>query len=551
MPVPFDRSGEEMRRSVTSDCEHNHQEQSKVTSRPQPPYTLSTSSPSHGASTIQLGMSTQADTNRERERINPQDDPRDSSIGSPNSPSARNDDDDDDDNNDDEDDALRHHPLRNHNPWRHGPQGSEEDIDHVAFSPAPGVRFERTFIRSVGARSNQQGPNPNDDVIGSLFQAFGGLLQGGNNQNSPGDQPRTRGVVITTGPQIATQSPYPGPNNYNRSHVHGAWGPTPPGAGRHTYTAEARIFPRDLPGGNADPMNNFHTVMQTLFASMQANAQEDTAPRVPGSGPGGGAAGLSLPDLLRQALDPANAVHGDAVFTQEAFDRIVGQMMEQNGASSAPGPASAAAIAALPKKTVEKSMMGSDGTAECSVCMENVSVGDEVTVLPCNHWFHEQCVGIWLKEHDTCPHCRKGIMPARGEPDTPRSPNRTPRNNPLPFGLPRATANPQAVPTHTPFTQPGMQHPYVPGGYPAYPEPQQFVQSSSQPQGSSSSQLHGRGLPSHSAHTSGWRLQREPSGRSSASSRENTNSEGNPPSGSGGVAGWFRNLRGGSRSSGS
>lgn len=107
--------------------------------------------------------------------------------------------------------------------------------------------------------------------------------------------------------------------------------------------------------------------------------------------------------------NPANAAHGDAVFTQEALDRVISQLMEQTAGSNAPGPASEAAIQALPKKQVDQEMLGSDGKAECSICMDNVTIGDEVTVLPCKHWFHGECVTSWLKEHDTCPHCRQGI----------------------------------------------------------------------------------------------------------------------------------------------
>jgi E3 ubiquitin-protein ligase RNF115/126 len=97
------------------------------------------------------------------------------------------------------------------------------------------------------------------------------------------------------------------------------------------------------------------------------------------------------------------------VYSQEAFDRIMTELMEQQNGSTAPPPASEAAIRSLPKKKVDRSMLGEDGKAECSICMDSVELGNEVTLLPCNHWFHGDCVTSWLKEHDTCPHCRKPI----------------------------------------------------------------------------------------------------------------------------------------------
>ena len=148
---------------------------------------------------------------------------------------------------------------------------------------------------------------------------------------------------------------------------------------------------------------------------------------------GGAHTGSQMPplQLFAQILNPANARHGDAVYSEEALDRIITQFMDAQNGHTAPGPASAAAIAALPKKSVDESMLGSDGKAECSVCMDNVNVGDEITVLPCSHWFHGECVGAWLKEHDTCPHCRQGIMPKDGVPgdgeNAPRRPGQVPR----------------------------------------------------------------------------------------------------------------------------
>lgn len=101
---------------------------------------------------------------------------------------------------------------------------------------------------------------------------------------------------------------------------------------------------------------------------------------------------------------------GDAVYSQEELDQVIAQLVENTGGTStAAPPASDAAIHALPKKKVNEEMMGSEGKAVCSICMDNVELGLEVTVLPCTHWFHFNCIHAWLTQHDTCPHCRRSI----------------------------------------------------------------------------------------------------------------------------------------------
>lgn len=112
---------------------------------------------------------------------------------------------------------------------------------------------------------------------------------------------------------------------------------------------------------------------------------------------------------------PPGGVHGDAVYSQEALDRIISQLMEAHPLGSrAPPPASAEAIEKLSKRKVQIEDLGSDGKAECTICIEELHVGDEVTVLPCKHWFHGECVTLWLKEHNTCPICRTPIEADRG-----------------------------------------------------------------------------------------------------------------------------------------
>jgi E3 ubiquitin-protein ligase RNF115/126 len=136
---------------------------------------------------------------------------------------------------------------------------------------------------------------------------------------------------------------------------------------------------------------------------------------------------MGFASILAAALNPANAASGDAVYTQEALDRVISSLMEQNQGSNATAPASEAAIKSLPKKQLVPQDLGDNGKAECNICMDDVTAGDEVTVLPCAHWYHEACVAAWLKESDTCPVCRKGIMPKDGEQQA-RNSHQDPRN---------------------------------------------------------------------------------------------------------------------------
>lgn len=190
-------------------------------------------------------------------------------------------------------------------------------------------------------------------------------------------------------------------------------GPTVIG-GRFSYT---RLHPRDAdrpqPGGPPVP-DDIATVLGNLFGQLGGPPGHE-GPEARGGMPPG------LQGLFASLLNP------DAVYSSEAMDRIMSQLMDQHPTSNAPGPATAEAIAALPKKKIDDKMLGSEGKAECSVCMDDVQKGDEVVVLPCSHWFHEACAGMWLGEHNTCPICRKGIgQDSTTPPANPRRNSSTP-----------------------------------------------------------------------------------------------------------------------------
>jgi hypothetical protein len=155
-----------------------------------------------------------------------------------------------------------------------------------------------------------------------------------------------------------------------------------------------------------------------------------------------------LAAIFAQLMNPGMAASGDFVYSQEALDRVISNLMEQNATGNAPGPATPEAINALARKTITMEDLGSDGRAECSICMDEVTVGEEVTQLPCHHWFHQQCVAMWLGEHDTCPHCRKGIM----DHDKPNENSNTSSN---PAATSSGSTGDPASPSHPQQQMPG------------------------------------------------------------------------------------------------
>ncbi|KAL1538346.1 RING-type E3 ubiquitin transferase [Salvia divinorum] len=54
----------------------------------------------------------------------------------------------------------------------------------------------------------------------------------------------------------------------------------------------------------------------------------------------------------------------------------------------------------------------------CSICLEEMEVGDVALRLPCAHMFHGECILRWLRRSLACPLCRRRIR--NSERSTPR-----------------------------------------------------------------------------------------------------------------------------------
>mmetsp|Transcript_52667 Transcript_52667/g.115027 ORF Transcript_52667/g.115027 Transcript_52667/m.115027 type:complete len:320 (-) Transcript_52667:97-1056(-) len=77
-------------------------------------------------------------------------------------------------------------------------------------------------------------------------------------------------------------------------------------------------------------------------------------------------------------------------------------------------------LAKLPKEAWSETLkVGLDGfQAECALCLEDYSHGEEVLKLPCCHYFHEDCVRPWFGKSLLCPICNQAASTEAEETET-------------------------------------------------------------------------------------------------------------------------------------
>ncbi|KAF8784001.1 hypothetical protein HU200_000042 [Digitaria exilis] len=79
-------------------------------------------------------------------------------------------------------------------------------------------------------------------------------------------------------------------------------------------------------------------------------------------------------------------------------------------------PASAAAVARLERRRHDGGGGTGDGDDDdggaevrCAICIGDFEVGDDLSVMPCSHVFHEGCIAKWLARSRLCPCCRHAL----------------------------------------------------------------------------------------------------------------------------------------------
>lgn len=260
----------------------------------------------------------------------------------------------------------------------------------------------------------------------SMIRGFGPTRSANGNLFARGPPDQEHAHEHTFGPQTTYQRTFTNTSAGGTTQVTIVSGPMPRGrAGAPPGDAQGdpfQAYAQSPPNQPQRPSGIRVTSISMMIGANSSprifsNVLRDIGP--PGHGGNGGegntpdgpqppAFARSLHDIL-SLINPANAMAGDAVYSQEALDRIITNLMEANPQSNAAPPATEQGLKDLDRKTVDRTMLGLDGKTECSICIDDMEEGQTAVFLPCKHWFHEECVVLWLREHNTCPICRSPI----------------------------------------------------------------------------------------------------------------------------------------------
>ena len=57
----------------------------------------------------------------------------------------------------------------------------------------------------------------------------------------------------------------------------------------------------------------------------------------------------------------------------------------------------------------EMSILQTNKTTDCAICLEPFTTNDDVLTLPCLHLYHFECVSKWLPTNSNCPVCKCNV----------------------------------------------------------------------------------------------------------------------------------------------
>lgn len=87
---------------------------------------------------------------------------------------------------------------------------------------------------------------------------------------------------------------------------------------------------------------------------------------------------------------------GDYAWGNAGFDAVITQLLNNlDGTNSGPPPMPKQQVDNLPVVKINDEQV-KNNNLQCTVCMDDFQVGDSARQLPCEHFFHEDCIVPWL-----------------------------------------------------------------------------------------------------------------------------------------------------------
>ena len=98
---------------------------------------------------------------------------------------------------------------------------------------------------------------------------------------------------------------------------------------------------------------------------------------------------------------------------QELIESILRQLQQLQGEERLHVPLGEVATKALPLKPFLDVRRESSTKEVCAICVDDFRENDMTRVLPCNHFFHPDCIDPWLISHSSmCPLCKQSVSRA-------------------------------------------------------------------------------------------------------------------------------------------
>ena len=95
------------------------------------------------------------------------------------------------------------------------------------------------------------------------------------------------------------------------------------------------------------------------------------------------------------------------IIQNDNIDDIITHIMLNDTNKYGNPPAAKNAVEKLKKYKIDENKIKEFGFENsCAVCKDEFNVGEECLSMPCNHYFHGNCLLPWLKERNSCPICR-------------------------------------------------------------------------------------------------------------------------------------------------